>query len=198
LLLADVVPTGWHVARMGDVRFDSVVVVLGCGPVGLAAVVAAVEQGARRVFAIDAVAERLALARRFGAEPLELGGDPRAAVLDATEGRGADATLEVVGSEAASRLAFDLVRPGGVVSIAGVHHESRFAFSPVEAYDKNVTVRIGRCPARSLMEELRDLVRRRSDLGAIVTHRLPLAAGADAYRMFDLKQDGCIKVAFTP
>jgi threonine dehydrogenase-like Zn-dependent dehydrogenase len=198
LLLADVVPTGWHVARMGDVRSDSVVVVLGCGPVGLAAVVAAVEQGARRVFAVDAVAERLALARRFGAEPLELGGDPRAAVLDATEGRGADSTLEVVGSEAASRLAFDLVRPGGVVSIAGVHHESRFAFSPVEAYDKNVTVRIGRCPARSLMEELRDLVRRRADLGAIVTHRLPLAAGADAYRMFDLKQDGCIKVAFTP
>jgi len=198
LLLADVVPTGWHVARMGDVGPDAVVVVLGCGPIGLAAVVAAIEQRARRVFAVDSVVERLALAERFGAEPLRLEHDPAAAVRDATEGRGADAVLEVVGSEAAARLAFDLVRPGGVVSIAGVHHESRFAFSPVEAYDRNLTLRIGRCPARSLMEELKPLLRRRSDLGAIVTHRLPLAEGTDAYRRFDLKQDGCIKVAFTP
>ena len=76
--------------------------------------------------------------------------------------------------------------------------QSRFAFSPVEAYDRNLTLRIGRCPARSLMEDLRGLLQRRSDLGAIVTHELSLADGAEAYRRFDLKQDGCIKVAFTP
>jgi threonine dehydrogenase-like Zn-dependent dehydrogenase len=201
LLLADVVPTGWHVARMGDAGPDSVVVVLGCGPIGLAAVASAMEQGARRVFAVDSVAERLALAERFGAEPLDLSGANGGvvgAVRDATGGRGADSVLEVVGSEAAVRLAFDLVRPGGVVSIAGVHHESRFAFSPVEAYDRNLTLRIGRCPARSLMGELKPWLLRRADLGAIVTHRLPLAQGTEAYRLFDLKQDGCIKVAFTP
>jgi threonine dehydrogenase-like Zn-dependent dehydrogenase len=198
LLLADVLPTGWHVARMGEVGPDSVVVVLGCGPIGLAAVVSAVELKARRVFAIDAVAERLALAERFGAEPLHRDSDSAGVVRDATEGRGADAVLEAIGSEAAGRLAFDLVRPGGVVSIVGVHHESRFAFSPVEAYDRNLTLRIGRCPARSLMEELRGFLTRREDVGAIVTHELPLAEGAEAYRRFDLKQDGCIKVAFTP
>lgn len=198
LLLADVLPTGWHVARMGEVGPDSVVVVLGCGPIGLAAVVSAIEQRARRVFAVDAVAERLALAERFGAEPLHRDGDLPGAVRDATEGRGADAVLEAVGSAVASRLAFDLVRPGGVVSIVGVHHESNFAFSPVEAYDRNLTLRIGRCPARSLMDELKGLLRRRSDLGAIVTHVLPLAQGAEAYERFDLKQDGCIKVAFAP
>jgi len=197
LLLADVLPTGWHVARMGEVGPDSVVVVLGCGPIGLAAVVSAIELQARRVFAIDAVAERLALAERFGAEPLHRDADPAGAVRAATEDRGADAVLEAIGSEAAGRIAFDLVRPGGVVSIVGVHHESRFAFSPVEAYDRNLTLRIGRCPARSLMEELRGVLRRRPELAAIVTHELPLAEGAEAYRRFDLKQDGCIKVAFT-
>jgi threonine dehydrogenase-like Zn-dependent dehydrogenase len=184
---------------MGEVGPDSVVVVLGCGPVGLAAVVSAIEQRARRVFAVDSVAERLALARRLGAEPLELGDDDIASVVrDATAGRGADAALEIVGSEAATRLAFDLVRPGGVVSIVGVPHERHFAFSPVEAYDRNLTLRIGRCPARSLMDELKNLLRRRTDLGAIVTHRIALADGESAYRMFDRKQDGCIKVAFTP
>jgi threonine dehydrogenase-like Zn-dependent dehydrogenase len=196
LLLADVVPTGWHLARLADVAQGSVVVVVGCGPIGLAAVVAAREQGAERVFAVDAVAERLALAARFGAEPLALGGDLVAAVHDATEGRGADAVLEAVGSAEASRLAFDLLRAGGVLAIAGVHHEARFAFSPVEAYDKNLTLRIGRAPARSYMDELLPLIRRRHDLAAIVTHRRPLADGPEAYRVFDGKLDGCIKVAF--
>jgi threonine dehydrogenase-like Zn-dependent dehydrogenase len=197
LLLADVVPTGWHVARLGEVSAQDVVVVLGCGPVGLAAVVAAGEQGSQRVFAVDMVAARLELAARFGAEPVT----PdriRATVREATVGRGADAVLEVVGSAEASRLAFDLVRPGGTVAIAGVHHESRFAFSPVEAYDKNLTLRIGRCPARSTMDELLPLLRRRGDLAAIVTHQRPLADGPAAYDLFDRRAEGCIKVAFAP
>ena len=195
LLLADVVPTGWHVARLGEVSTSEVVVVLGCGPVGLAATVAAREQGAQRIFAVDTVPERLALAARFGAEPVAP--DRIAvAVREGTAGRGADAVLEVVGTAEASRLAFDLVRPGGVVAIAGVHHERTFAFSPVEAYDRNLTLRIGRCPARSYMEELLPLLHRRSDLSSIVTHRRPLAEGPAAYDLFDRKADGCIKVAF--
>ena len=125
-------------------------------------------------------------------------GDVAAPIHDATDGRGADAALEIVGSPEASRLAFDLIRPGGVVAIAGVHHERHFDFSPVEAYDKNLTLRIGRCPARSLMDEVLPVLRRRPELAAIVTHRRPLAEGPEAYRLFDLKQDGCIKVAFEP
>jgi threonine dehydrogenase-like Zn-dependent dehydrogenase len=79
------------------------------------------------VFAVDAVAERLALAQRFGAEPLHREAGPRRALCARRpQGRGADAVLEAIGSEAAGRVAFDLVRPGGVVSIVGVHHESRF------------------------------------------------------------------------
>jgi threonine dehydrogenase-like Zn-dependent dehydrogenase len=197
LLLADVVPTGWNVARLGEVAAGDVAVVLGCGPIGLAAVVAAVERGAGRVIAVDAIPERLALAARFGAAAAGPGGALQA-VRDATQGRGADAALECVGSPEASRLAFDLVRPGGVVAIAGVHHEDRFAFSPLEAYDRNLTLRIGRCPARSLMDELLPLVVRRTDLAAIVTHRRPLEGGPAAYAMFDRKEDGCIKVLFEP
>jgi threonine dehydrogenase-like Zn-dependent dehydrogenase len=197
LLLADVVPTGWNVARLGEVGPGDVVVVLGAGPIGLAAVVAAVERGAGRVFAVDTIPERLALAARFGATAAGTGGVV-AAVREATEGRGADAALECVGSPEASRLAFDLVRPGGIVAIAGVHHEDRFAFSPLEAYDRNLTLRIGRCPARSLMDELLPLVERRTDLAAIVTHRRPLADGPAAYALFDRKEDGCIKVVFEP
>lgn len=198
LLLADVLPTGWNAARLAEVGSDSTVVVIGCGPVGLMAVASAVDAGAARVFAVEGVPERLAAAVRLGGEPLRAGVEVVAAVRESTEGRGADAVIEAVGSPEAARLAFQLVRPGGVISIAGVHHEARFEFSPGEAYDRNLTLRIGRCPARSLMPELLPMLERRPELWSIVTHRRPLADGVAAYRMFDRREDGCIKVVLEP
>jgi threonine dehydrogenase-like Zn-dependent dehydrogenase len=199
LLLADVLPTGWHGARLAETGPGRVTVVLGCGPVGLMAVLAALEQGADTVLAVDAVPERLALAQRFGARPVRLDGDVSAAVRGATGGRGADGVVEAVGSASAGRLAFDLVRPGGTIATVGVHHEAVMPFTPAEAYDRNLTWRIGRCPARHYAPGLVPVaLRRAKDLTALFTHRLPLEAAADAYRMFDEKRDGCIKVALVP
>lgn len=200
LLLCDVLPTGYYCATMAEVDADRSVAVLGCGPVGLMAILAAGERGAGPIHAVDAVDERLARAAALGASPIDLRrDDPIAIIHGETEGRGVDAVLEAVGSPQAGRLAFDLVRPGGIISAVGVHHESTFPFSPAQAYDKNLTWRIGRCPARSLMEDLLPLVRRRrDDLAALITHRLPLADGREAYRLFDERRDGCIKVAFAP
>jgi threonine dehydrogenase-like Zn-dependent dehydrogenase len=197
LLLCDVLPTGHYCATMAEVTAAGTYVVLGCGPVGLMAVLAARELGARDLYAVDSVAERLALAARFGATPVDARReDPVAVLRAATDGRGADAVLEAVGSPAAGRLAFELVRPGGILSAVGVHHESTFPFSPAQAYDHNLTYRIGRCPARSLMEGLIPLARRRRDeLSAVLTHRLPLERGVEAYELFDAKRDGCIKIA---
>lgn len=197
LLLGDVLATGYHCARMAEVGPRGTCVVLGCGPVGLMAVVAARALGAERLFAIDGVPERLEWAARFGAVPLRLGSDQAvvAAVHASTDGRGADAVLEAVGSPSAGRLAYDLARPGGTIAVVGVHHAAGFAFSPGEAYDKNLTFRVGRCPARHHMPALVELVReRRQDLAAVFTHRCQLAEGAAAYALFDGKQDGCVKV----
>jgi threonine dehydrogenase-like Zn-dependent dehydrogenase len=200
LLVGDVLATGFHAARQADVVPGGSYVVLGCGPVGLMAVVAARHLGAEALYAVDDVPERLALAERFGATALDRRQvDVPAFVREATGGRGADGVLEAVGSEAAARLAFDLVRPGGTISIVGVHHEARFAFSPGEAYDKNLTVRIGRCPARHYMEALLPLAATlRPDLAAIFTHRQPLSAGPAAYELFAGHVDGCVKVLLTP
>jgi 2-desacetyl-2-hydroxyethyl bacteriochlorophyllide A dehydrogenase len=200
LLLGDVASTGYYCARRADIRPQGVYVVLGCGPVGLMTVAGAFELGAETVFAVDAVPERLDLASRFGARAIRLDSDDLAEQLrDATDGRGADAVLEAVGSPEATRLAIDLVRPGGIVSVVGVHYEDRFPFSPVLAYDKNLTYRSGRCPARSLVHELIPLVRRkRFDLASVISHRLPLSRGAEAYEMFDRKADGCTKVVLLP
>jgi threonine dehydrogenase-like Zn-dependent dehydrogenase len=196
LFLGDILATGFFCADMADVGPEGVYAVVGCGPVGLFATLGARECGAERIFAVDVLPERLALAERFGATPIDARhNDPREVVKDATEGRGADAVLEVVGSPEATRLAFDLVRAGGIVSAVGVHTEAQFAFSPVEAYDKNLTYRAGRCPARHYMERLLPLVRgKKYDFASIVSHRLPLADAVRGYHLFERKLEGCTKV----
>jgi threonine dehydrogenase-like Zn-dependent dehydrogenase len=199
LLAGDALATGYFCAHAGGAAPGAVVAVLGCGAVGLMAVVGACELGAEQVFAVDVLVERLALAERFGARPVNLASeDPVGVVREATDGRGADVVLEVVGTPEATRLAVDLVRPGGTISAAGVHTEKQFALSPGEAYDKNLTYRAGRCPARHYMERVLPIVEsRKYDLAAVVSHRLPLHGGARAYDIFARRLEGCTKVVLS-
>jgi threonine dehydrogenase-like Zn-dependent dehydrogenase len=132
--------------------------------------------------------------------PLSYRDDPVVEILrEATDGRGADAVMEVVGARAASELAISLLRPGGVLSSVGVHTDQSFGFTPVEAYDKNLTFRSGRCPARAYMQRLVPLVKAKHlPARRVFTHRLPLREGARGYEIFDQKLDGCIKVLLDP
>ena len=200
LLLGDVLSTGYFVADRADIRPGATVAVVGCGPVGLMAIIGARELQAGRIIAIDTIPERLALARSFGAETLDFQTQDCVALVRAyTEGRGADAVLEVVGSAAATRLSIDLLRPGGTLSVAGVHTEPHLAFSPGEAYDKNLTYRVGRCPARYYMDRLIPLLEeKRYNLASIISHRLPLTDGPFGYTIFSEKREGCTKVLLTP
>jgi threonine dehydrogenase-like Zn-dependent dehydrogenase len=200
LLAGDVLSTGFHGAENGGVQRGDLVCVLGCGPVGLCAVLGARELGARAVLAVDSVEERLELAAGLGGTPVHLGAeDVPARVAALTEGRGADVVLEVVGSPAASRLAYELVRKGGTISAPGVHNEPHFAFSPGQVYDKNLTYRAGRAPARAYMERMLALLRaRRFDLGALFSHRMPLAEAPRGYELFDQKRERCTKVLLRP
>jgi threonine dehydrogenase-like Zn-dependent dehydrogenase len=199
LLLGDVLPTGYYGAQRAGITPGDDVVVLGCGPIGLMAIFAALAQGAKRVFAFDAIAERLAFARRLGAIAIDFReADAHASVLDATDG-GVAAAIEAVGNEAASDAAYALLRPGGTLSIVGVHNEAKLSLSPAQLYDKNVTVRMGRCPARSLMPKLLPLLEdAQSVLRDLTTHRLTLDEGPGAYEMFAARSSGCLKVVFHP
>lgn len=196
LLMGDVLATGYFCAEMAEIKPDGVYVVIGCGPVGLMAIIGARELGAEKIFALDAIPERLQLAEKFGAMPLDVQNNEAINLIrEATESRGADAVLEVVGSPAAAKLAIQLVRPGGNISVVGVHNEAHFAFSPNEAYDKNLTYRVGRCPARYYMEKLIPLVQKKKyDLTGIFSHRLSLAEGPRGYKIFTEKLEGCTKV----
>ncbi|CAG8602948.1 7754_t:CDS:2, partial [Acaulospora colombiana] len=185
-----------------EIRYDTnsfddsdVIVVVGCGSVGLMTVVSAIYLGAKKVYAVDSIDERLILAREFGATPLHLNSDdPVQTIREATNGRGADVVMEVVGSLAALELSYKLLRPAGVLSSVGVHSSETFPFSPTNGYDKNLTYISGRCPVRQILTRSIPLVlSKRFDLEKIITHEMKLSGGERAYEIFNNKLDGCIK-----
>ena len=196
LLLGDILSTGFYCARQAEVKESGVYVVVGCGPVGLMAVIGAREMGAEKIFALDTVPERLAKAKEFGAIPIHaLEQSPKEIVGEATDGRGADGILEAVGSHQAVKTGAELVRPGGIVASVGVCTDAHLAFSPVEAYNKNLTYKIGRCPARYMMDQLIPIVREKKyDLSSIFTHRMKLSEGTLGYEIFSGRKDHCLKV----
>lgn len=131
VLMADIFPTGYFAARNAFKEFTReqvaglTVVVIGCGPVGLLAVINALEYQPQHLLAVDSVPSRLEQARALGAEPWNFqtaraGLDQR--VKELTDGRGADVVIEVVGLSPALRTAFDLLRPWGTISSVGVHN----------------------------------------------------------------------------
>lgn len=200
LLLGDIFSTGYFCADNIGIHSKGVYVVMGCGPVGLMTVVAAKHLGAEKLFAVDQVPARLQKAKEFGAIPMDaLQKGFKDLIMSATNGRGADGVMEVVGSPEALRLAIDILRPGGTISSAGVHTEKNFSFSPVEAYDKNLIYKIGRCPAHFYAEKLiREGIVQKYEIESIISHRFYLSAGSRAYKIFDRKDENCIKPVLIP
>ncbi|HEV7668824.1 MAG TPA: alcohol dehydrogenase catalytic domain-containing protein [Thermoanaerobaculia bacterium] len=199
VLAGDVLATGAFGAEQAGAGPGAILAVVGCGPVGLMAILGALELGAERVFALDTVTERLALAESYGGEPVPLSAHPVEWILDATSGAGVDGVAEAVGTAAALQLAYSLVRPGGAISALGVHNEPAFALAPGQLYDKNLTYRTGRCPARAYMDRLLPIAARRAgDLARMISHRLPLSEGPHGYDLFDRRAEGCTKVMLLP
>ncbi len=138
LLLGDVIPTGYFCAYQAEIKPEGIYAVIGCGAVGLMAILGAFEQGATTVYAIDTLPERLELAASFGAIPINASTQkPADFITEKTHGYGVDSVLEAVGGNSSLRLAYTLVRPGGIISMVGVNNEPALPFSPMDAYTKN-------------------------------------------------------------
>ena len=197
LFAGDVMGTAYHAAVECRIGAGDAVAVLGLGPVGLCAVQAARAAGADRVYAIDTVADRLELARSFGAEPLHLTDDDvRGAVKAGTEGRGADAAIDAVGHPDALELACRLTRKAGTVSATGVYAE-RIDFHMGIVWIKALTLRSGHANVIKHLDRVLDaLAAGRLDPGPLVTHHLPLDDAAEAYRVYDRRE--ALKIVLRP
>jgi alcohol dehydrogenase len=187
VFLADILPTGLGAVERGGVSAGDTVVVVGCGPVGLMAVLCAAGV-AGRLLAIDAVPARRELASQLGAEAVAPE-DAEAAVAEATDGLGADVVVEAAGSAAALGASLKLARGRGVVSVVGAHFEPDYPLDNALMFERELTLRfsIGDPTADGELL-LSRLASGELDPTAIVTHRLPLADAAEAYRLFDSRE----------
>jgi threonine dehydrogenase-like Zn-dependent dehydrogenase len=199
VLAGDIISTGFYSAKQAQIKPRGVYAVIGCGPVGLMAILGARTYGAEKIYAVDREAARLQMAEKFGAIPINTSTTDALNVLQsASDGRGADAVLEAIGNEFSLQLSYQLVRPGGIISSVGVCNDKFLPFSPVQAYNKNLTYITGRCPARAMMPEIVKLIlERRFSFTDIISHRLSLSQGVDGYNLFAGKQDSCMKVILT-
>jgi threonine dehydrogenase-like Zn-dependent dehydrogenase len=224
LFLSDILPTGWMGAENCDVEPGDTVAVWGCGPVGQMAIRSLFLQGAERVIAIDRVPERLALAARAGAEPVNFDeADVYEVLYDRTGGRGPDACLDAVGMEAhgsgplgvmdrvkqAVKLESDrpavlremirCVRKGGTISVLGVYSGTVDHLPFGIAFNKSVTFRTGQVHLHRYRELLLDMILQgRIDPSEIISHTVALDDAAEAYEMFNEKTDGCTKIVMKP
>jgi threonine dehydrogenase-like Zn-dependent dehydrogenase len=197
VLLADNFPTGWHAARQARTRPGRPVAIVGLGSVGLSAVVAARTMGAGPILALDPVEDRRARARRLGARTAHPS-DAGTTASEMTES-GFPSVVDATGALPGQGLAFRLLQPGGVLSVIAVPTSERFAFTPVETYDKNATVTAGRAPVRSLLDLLIPLIGRVPiPADVIVTHpNVPIEEGPEAYRRFASREGGMVKALFS-
>ncbi|RNC83247.1 MAG: alcohol dehydrogenase [Balneola sp.] len=199
-LISDNLPTGYFGVEMVEINPKGVYAVLGCGSVGLMAALSAFEQGATRVYALDRIPFRLEKAASFGAIPINIDQEDAVKKIKAeTGGRGVDGAIEAVGSAPPLKLAFDLLRPGGVLGSVGVQAFDKLPFSPPNLYDKNVTMKFGRCSARHYIDKVLPIIDTLpADVLDVVTHQFPLAEAKEAYRVFDEEKESAIKVLLKP
>jgi threonine dehydrogenase-like Zn-dependent dehydrogenase len=187
LFVGDILTTAYGAVCNAEVGAGSVVAIIGCGPVGIMAVQSALALGASQVYAIDLLEERLALAERLGAIPINAStSDPVGRLMAQTNGEGADAVIEAVGGPRTILLAFELVRPGGHIAAVGITAAQSFDYPLMQSTTKDITFRIGLANIHRDIDQTLALVQHgKIDPTVVISHRMALEDAAEGYSLFD-------------
>ncbi|CAM3185205.1 Alcohol dehydrogenase [Sphingomonas antarctica] len=197
LTLSDVMGTGHHAAVVARVSAGKRVAVVGDGAVGLCGVIAAKRLGAEQIIMLGRHADRIVLARAFGATDIvsERGDEGIARVRDMTGGFGVHSVLECVGSEGAMTTALGIVRPGGAIGRVGVPHYDGIAAK--QTFFDNIVIGGGPAPVRAYIDELLpDVLEGHIEPGRVFDRTVDLDGVPDGYRAMNDRE--AIKVMVRP
>jgi alcohol dehydrogenase len=197
LFLADILPTSYEVGVLsGMVSPGDLVVIVGAGPIGLAAILTAKLFTPGRTVAIDLADSRLESAKRFGADMVfnNSSTDAIAQIMELSDGLGADVAVEAVGVPESFELTAELIRPGGRVANIGVHGKPAMLHLE-RLWIRDVTVTTGLVDTFSIPRLMRLIASGRLDPSLFATHRFGLGETMDAYDTFaDSANTGALKV----
>ncbi|MEY9214544.1 glutathione-independent formaldehyde dehydrogenase [Thermobifida halotolerans] len=222
-MLADIFPTGYHATELAQVSPGETVSVFGAGPVGLMAAYSAMLRGASRVFVVDKVPNRLQLAERIGATPVDFSkADPAEQIREQTDGEGTDKGIDAVGYQATARegeeqpalvlnTLINSVRPTGILGVVGLYvtedpggpsesaKKGELLFAMGKLFEKGQRMGTGQANVKTYNRQLRDMIiAGRAKPSFVVSQRVPLQRAPEAYERFDKREEGWTKVLLKP
>ena len=198
LFVGDILATGYWAAKISEISTDETVLIIGAGPTGLCTLECVRLYNPSNIVICEADESRRDFVRRHNAdvvvvEPSEC----RNVVNGLTEGRGADRVIEVAGSDDTFRMAWMCARPNAIVTVVALYEKAQKLPLP-DMYGKNLTFKTGgvdACDCDRIMQLISD---GKIDTSPLITHRYPLSHIMEAYRLFELRKDGVIKIAIYP
>lgn len=187
--------TGFWAARISEITEEDTVLIIGAGPTGLCALLCVMLHRPRRIIVCEASAARRDFVRLHYPDVLLTTPEECEAMVKAhSDHGGADRVLEVAGAKDSFRLAWRCARPNAIVTIVALYDEPQVLPLP-DMYGKNLTFKTGGVDGCDCEETLRLIAQGKIDTTPLITHRFPLAEIEKAYRLFENREDGVIKVA---
>lgn len=195
LFVGDVLATGFWAARISEITEKDTVLIIGAGPTGICTLLCVMLKHPRRIIVCEKSPERIRLVREHYpdvqvVEPE----DCREIVLRSSDHGGADVVLEVAGTDDTFRLAWECARPNAIVTVVALYDRPQVLPLP-DMYGKNLTFKTGGVDGCDCAEILRLIEEGKIDTTPLITHRFPLNEIEEAYRIFENKLEGVMKVA---
>lgn len=195
LFVGDVLATGFWAARISEISQEDTVLIIGAGPTGICTLLCAMLKQPKRIIICEKSEERRAFVREHYPDVLLTSPEE---CLDFVKARsdngGADRVLEVAGSNGSLQLAWQCARPNANVTIVALYDKPQMLPLP-DMYGKNLTFKTGGVDGCDCEEVLSLIEQGKIDTTPLITHRFPLDQIEEAYRVFENKEDGVIKIA---
>ena len=197
LFVGDILATGFWAVRISEIGADDTVLIIGAGPTGICTLLCARLKRPRRIIVCERSAERRRFVSEHYPDVMVVGPDCcKEFVMAHSDHGGADVVMEVAGGDDTFRMAWECARPNATVTVVAMYDRPQVLPLP-DMYGKNLTFKTGGVDGCDCAEILRLIEAGKIDATPLITHRYPLKEIADAYRIFENRLDGVIKVAIT-
>lgn len=195
LFTGDILATGFWAARISEIKEEDTVLIIGAGPTGICTLLCVMLKRPKRIIVCEKSDERVRFVREHYPDVLVTGPEEcKEFVLAHCDHGGADVVMEVAGAGDTFRLAWDCARPNAVVTVVALYDNPQILPLP-DMYGKNLTFKTGGVDGCDCAEILRLIEEGKIDTTPLITHRFPLSRIEEAYRIFENRLDGVIKVA---
>ena len=190
LFVGDILASGYFGAEMCEIQKGDTIAVIGAGPVGLCAMMCAKIIGAGKIIAIDIDQTRLKIAQEQGLADVIF--TPETCNIT-----NADGVIECAGTSETFQLAWKIARPNAIVGVVAMYEENQILPLP-KMYGKNLTFKTGGVDANKCDLLVKLIEEKKISTDFLITHTFSLDKILDAYRLFEEKPEGCLKIAITP